>query len=185
MPANPTARENSTEAEVVAEWRAAMEGVPPEEWSASEQKGPPRRCFVAQVFQGAEGRSIACLDATPDEAEASRTAAWLARCSPSGIASLLAIIERQGAEMTANGAEIERLNGVFKLVAEQNVVEHGIAVAAEAEAARLKAALKPFSHANYSYHRVSLDGWTADLSDEVEAARSALSLPRMEADDAG
>lgn len=48
------------------------------------------------------------------------------------------------------------------------------ATAAEAREAALREALEPFSHADYTYHRISRDGWAADISEEAKAANRLL-----------
>lgn len=86
---------NSTEAEVVAEWRAAMEGVPAGPWKWYPwhvEEGPPT-VYVKEGW-------LLCAVPSDDHAK------WVARCSPAGISGLLALIESQRA--TIERVEQER-----------------------------------------------------------------------------
>jgi hypothetical protein len=86
---------------VVAEWRDAMEGVTPGPWSFSGLKVFFRRVeAVIARCRFSEGY----LPLLEEAAE--KNAAWIARCSPSGISALLALIESQRA--TIERVERER-----------------------------------------------------------------------------
>lgn len=92
---------------VVAEWTAAMEGVPagPWKWYRTGRVGPlsldepdGSAVLIAEEYAGSCWIDIGL----PAEA-------WLARCSPSGIRSLLDLIAQQAARLEEKDALIERL----------------------------------------------------------------------------
>lgn len=73
---------------VVAEWRAAMEGVTPGPWEQN------RRFEVGRVISSddqSDGMTDVFVDVFGNGKK--EDAAWIARCSPSGISALLALIE--------------------------------------------------------------------------------------------
>lgn len=82
---------------LVAEWTAAMEGVP---------DGEIERAFIVDGYgEAIQGEAVLYL---PDDneaefrgAHAEVISAWIARCSPAGIAPLLALIAQQAATIEA------------------------------------------------------------------------------------
>lgn len=78
-------------AKLRAELRAGLNDVTPGPWQASPQKGRPRHGVQAQVFRyhADDDTSILAVDMTETEAEATATAAHIARCSPENIRALL------------------------------------------------------------------------------------------------
>lgn len=90
-----------SDAEMVAEWRAAMEGVTPGPWRVDHNHIHYVVCDHAPMV-------ISFNRQAPTDS------AWVARCSPSGISDLLALIESQRAtierverELVAKKAECE------------------------------------------------------------------------------
>lgn len=96
---------NSTEAEVVAEWRAAIEGADEGPWEVREYGDGD-----SLVIHSGDDWRI-CFMATPGSSPGAMrkiesNARFIARCSPSGISGLLALIESQRA--TIERVERER-----------------------------------------------------------------------------
>lgn len=94
---------------VVAEWRAAMEGVTPGPWRPSRYGFQVVSDYPEPAWQSVvELTTIARSEPNVErEMLAQKTIAnWLARCSPSGISGLLALIESQRA--TIERVERER-----------------------------------------------------------------------------
>lgn len=83
-------------AQLIAEWRKAMKGVTPGEWLQVEN-------VVGSKKHGTIAYSPVRYSSDPNythtEASAKTDAAWIARCSPVGIASLLTTIEDQAREI--------------------------------------------------------------------------------------
>ncbi len=160
---------------LVADWRKAMEGVPAGEWQFTETL--PRSVYTSE---GPDVRMIARTDVVGSPtSEANAVAAWIARCSPAGIAALLALIEQQAAELAEaraerngahragmrlgaqrNAAEAERDS--WRCVAERLETEKQALAAERAELLREKERLGA--------------GWRAESAgdEEVEALRRGL-----------
>jgi hypothetical protein len=228
---DPTRAEDE---KLVAEWRAAMEGVTPGPWyseaiategayGSGEDTTEGFDSYVvrteAQKHYGEDAVICDALNSGTAEVheefdeegthawdEPGRcNMAWIARCSPSGIASLLAIIERQGGELAAQDDALIGERWHADEAARQRDVAVARATAAVAEAAGLREAVSPLVDASYDeMHGPECaddpdDEHVASCLDEngkvvpagritfgmIRRARSALSLPRMEADNAG
>lgn len=156
---------------VVAEWRAAMEEVP---------DGEIDRAFIVDGHgEAIQGEAVLYL---PDDNEAEFRgshaeviSAWIARCSPSGISGLLALIEQQAAEL----AEVRRSVSDY---ATQCGKQRGRAEAAEARVTALEAE-RATDHAILRDLVASLNrrGQTLSIShDELSAleARATQALSR-------
>lgn len=59
----------------------------PGPWTSSGQDGVPGHCYMAQVWDAAE-QALASIEPTPDEADATATAAFIAAANPSDIRAL-------------------------------------------------------------------------------------------------
>lgn len=159
MPANPTAREsNSTEAEVVAEWRAAMEGVPDGPWKWYPwhvEEGPPT-VYVKEGW-------LLCAVPSDDHAK------WVARCSPAGISGLLALIESQRATIE----RVERERDEAKAVAYERAAE----MVRKAPAISHKGEMLSLA-AHYRSLAISIERKASDI-------RAALAQPSTQENDNG
>lgn len=131
-PLTPT---TASDAEVSAEWRAAMEGVPVGPWAAYMDRYEVR---VAATF--IPEQEIIAMCATGRAA--GKRSAWIARCSPSGIASLLDRLDKLSAEVAAKDAENALLSQ--RTLAAETLLEivAGEKRAAETEAAGLRKAFQ-------------------------------------------
>jgi hypothetical protein len=197
---------------VVAEWRAAMEGVTPGPWSASGR-------FVSAIggvdtCAGAvHGTIIACEETWQSDGEgrewstsgsADRNAAWVARCTPDNIAALLTVIEqtreraaqwagdfgRKCYEVESQRATIERVERERDDFESKWIEVVGLAAQAEArvtaleaEATQLVNVLDTMGDAPDAL--VSPELWRAlKCEDAISRAREALSRSSTEAGDA-
>jgi hypothetical protein len=98
--------------DVVAEWTTAMEGVTPGPWKWWTSCSW-RRLSSAVRGHDRDGGVICPIvsrsDGHPDLIVSDEDMAWIARCSPSGIRSLLDLLAHQAARLEEKDALIERL----------------------------------------------------------------------------
>ena len=140
-----------SEAAVLAEWRAAMEGVTPGEWSHR----PDMDCeHYRGLVLGGDGQDFGLVAevTTPDDA------GWVARCSPAGVGSLLALIDDLRARLAAaegHEASLEKRRDYYR---ERMEAAEALATTATARVAELEGALKPFAR--------EADEWHEDVPDD-------------------
>jgi len=107
----------ASDAELVAEWRAAMEGVTPGEWFDVNPRARPGVIVGDLRIQNEAGRYVATVRRgaarTVPVEECDANAFWLSRCSPSGIASLLDRFDKLSAEVAAKDAETEAVSAAM------------------------------------------------------------------------
>lgn len=110
---------------VVAEWRAAMEGVTPGPWSANSTEPPGDWCVHAK---GVPWQLAYLAWSSMVDWPLERNAAWIARCSPSGISGLLDLIESQRAELArlTDGEilDMRMASGAIDLSVTSKALEH-------------------------------------------------------------
>lgn len=152
MTSDLTTKAAEIRAGLVADWRKAMEGVTPGPW----QKGTKRTLgYVCESNDQSDGMLIPIADVYGENPDADL--AWIARCSPTGIDDLLALIEQQAAELAEARAGNERLEARrFSEVATwQGKYSHAKSERDELlrEKERLEAALEPFARADRALGR--------------------------------
>jgi len=190
LPNNPRKAPPMAEVnDVVAEWTAAMEGVTPGEWASLHHAPDDYYTFG----HGFEARQVDTAPADKyhwpvrictspggvSQPQPSRDADWIARCSPSGIRSLLDLLAQQAAREEALTKARDHWLGETRriLTAGQDAVDR--LTAAEAENARLREALDWI--ARFAAIRSKDDRMTAvkvhpgALRNIAERARAALS----------
>lgn len=146
-------RETTPTENVVAEWRAAMEGVTPGPWL---WRGKDGGLYQEGQDPYAYGNAVLVPDYEHDSGIDTKIsepdAAWIARCSPSGISGLLALIESQRAEIerveresAAKDEQIKQLNAMCRAAELKGEPDRSTARdrmrAAEARVTALEAAL--------------------------------------------
>lgn len=158
---------------VLAEWRAAMEGVTPGPWNPSR--------FGMQVLTGDswstvctfhnnngkdgkwnDHRLAAWEDGRGADLETSN-ADWVARCSPARVGSLLALIDDLRARLAAAEGALAKIEKVKQYIAVSDATDpfaamvdeceaaEALATTATARVAELEGVLKPFAEAAQSF----------------------------------
>jgi len=154
---------------LVADWRKAMEGVTPGPWHVDDNHDgevigrpgwPCRR-------SGADGEwRVAIADEMDgNKVEEEANAAWIARCSPAGIAPLLALIEQQAA---ADGLTIERLSAELRKW-DGDMRPHPVSILLDRAAGALEARAAELAEARAEVER--LKRGLAETEDALTEAR--------------
>lgn len=173
---------------VVAEWRAAMEGVTPGPWRPSRYGFQVVSDYPEPAWQSVvELTTIARSEPNVErEMLAQKTVAnWLARCSPSGISGLLDLLESQRATIERQDDELIGERWHADEAARQRDVWKARAEAAEARVTAMEAEKAERSEALdgiYTYCNDTLsgrvDGGPDDRGWQREAVIRARNLAR-------
>lgn len=156
---------------LVEEWRKAMDGVTPGPWDFAHIY-PATDFNYAGTIKGRElpdGGQPVVADIPPRTTHGTHQAntEWLARCSPSGIASLLDTISAQAVEIERLGNRVAELENDIRIGFANIDRETARAETAERELASLKAACEAKDAALEPKGRVKVPEGQTPLDDNL------------------